>query len=73
MTTTSLDRLRATLVELVDDQLQAVHHIDRAADPAAASAVLGRDLSAFVDDPHAASRLARPSEVDRVLTLIEQI
>ena len=69
----SLDRLRTTLVELVDDQLQAVYHIDRAADPAAASAVLGRDLSAFVDDPHAASRLARPSQVDRVLTLIEQI
>ena len=33
MTTTSLERLRATLVELVDDQLQAVHHIDRADDP----------------------------------------
>ena len=37
----SLERLRASLVELVDDQLQAVYHIDRAADPAAASAVLG--------------------------------
>ncbi|MET0663621.1 MAG: hypothetical protein ABWZ42_10865 [Ilumatobacteraceae bacterium] len=69
----SLERLRATLVELVDDQLEAVHHIDRAADPVAASAVLGRDLSTFVGDPHAAGRLARPSEVARVLTLIEQI
>jgi hypothetical protein len=69
----SLERLHATLVELVDDQLEAVHHIDRAVDPEGASAVLGPDLTTFVDDPHAAHRLARPSQVDRVLTLIEQI
>jgi len=69
----SLERLRSSLIELIDDQLQAVYHIDRADDPEGASAVLGRDLSTFVDDPHAASRLARPSQVDRVLTLIEQI
>ena len=69
----SLERLRATLVELVDDQLEAVYHIDRTVDPEGARVVLGRDLSTFVDDSHAADRLARPTEVARVLTLIEQI
>jgi hypothetical protein len=69
----SLERLRSSLVELVDDQLRAVYHIDRAKDPGGASAVLGPDLSSFVDDPHSASRLDRPSQVDRVLTLIERI
>jgi hypothetical protein len=69
----SLERLRTSLVELIDDQLRAVYHIDRADDPRGASAVLGPDLTTFVDDPRAAGRLARPSQVDRVLTLIEQI
>lgn len=69
----SLERLRSSLVDLVDDQLRAVYHIDRAKDPEGASAVLGPDLSSFVEDPHSASRLDRPSHVDRVLTLIEQI
>lgn len=69
----SLERLRSSLIDLVDDELRAVYHIDRARDPEAAGAVLGPDLSSFVEDPHSASRLDRPSEVDRVLTLIEQI
>ena len=69
----SLERLRSSLVDLVDDQLRAVYHIDRARDPGGASAVLGPDLNSFVEDPHSASLLDRPSEVDRVLTLIEQI
>jgi hypothetical protein len=69
----SLERLRSSLVDLVDDQLRAVYHVNRADDPAGARAVLGPDLSSFVDDPHSARRLDRPNEVDRVLTLIEQI
>ena len=69
----ALERLRSSLVELVDDQLAAVYHIDRAADPEGAALVLGQDLSSFVDDPHSARRLARPSQVDQVLTLIEHI
>ena len=69
----SLDRLHTTLVELVDDQLRAVYQIDRHVDPVGARAVLGDDLSTFVVDPNAARRLTRPSEVDHVLTLIEQI
>ena len=45
----ALERLRARLVELVDDQLLAVHQIDRADDPDAARTVLGDELYAFVD------------------------
>lgn len=70
---TSLERLRTSLVELLDDQLRAAYQIDRVADPAAARAVLGAELSAFIDDPRAAQRLARPQQLDRVLTLIERI
>ncbi len=69
----SLDRLRASLVELVDDQLLAVHQIDRADDPGAARSVLGDDLYAFVTDPGAARQLARPRSLDHILTLIERI
>ena len=69
----STERLRATLVDVIDDQLVAVHEIDRSADPAAAAAVLGPELAAFVDDPHAARRLARTRDLDRLVTLIERL
>ena len=69
----SLERLRAGLVELVDDQLRAVHQIDRAEDPDAARAVLGDLLFAFVDDPNTARGLERPQQLDRIVTLIERI
>jgi hypothetical protein len=70
---TSLERLRASLVELVDDQLRSAHQIDRIEDPDAARAVLGDELFAFVDDPRAAHDLAQPHQLDRTLTLIEEI
>ena len=70
---TSLDRLWESLVELVDDQLHAAHHVDRVEDPDAARAVLGADLFEFVGDPTAAIQLGRPRELDRILTLIEHI
>ncbi|MET0911213.1 MAG: hypothetical protein ABWZ99_17245 [Ilumatobacteraceae bacterium] len=69
----SLGQLRASLVELVDDQLLAVHQIDRTADPDAARAALGDDLYAFVTNPDTARDLARPRSHDRILTLIERI
>jgi hypothetical protein len=69
----SLERLRTTLVDLVDDQLRAAHQIDRGEDPDAARAVLGDDLYAFVDDPGPADELADPRQLDRIVTLIEQI
>jgi hypothetical protein len=68
----TLERLRATLVEVIDDQLLVVHRIDRAADPAAAAAVLGPELQRFVDDPDA-SAITRPDRLDRTLTLIERL
>ena len=69
----STERLRATLVDVIDDQLVAVHEIDRAVDPAAAAAVLGPELTAFVDDAHAARRLTRARDLDRLVTLIERL
>jgi hypothetical protein len=70
---TPLEGLRASLVELVDDQLRSAHQIDRVEDPDKARAVLGDELSAFVDDPRTAHVLAEPRQLDRILTLIEQI
>ncbi len=69
----SLVSLRASLIELVDDQLRAVHQVDLADDPDGARAVIGDDLSAFVDDPDSATILTQPRNVDRILTLIEAI
>lgn len=69
----SLVRLRASLIELVDDQLRTVHHVDLAKDPDGARAVIGDDLYAFVDDADSAGMLTQPRNVDRILTLIERI
>jgi hypothetical protein len=69
----SLERLRAGLVELVDEQLRAVYQIDREADPVAARAVLGEQLFAFATDPNTARALERPQQLDRIVTLIERI
>jgi hypothetical protein len=69
----SLVQLRATLIDLVDDQLRAVHLIDRADHPDAARALIGDELAAFVDDPDSATVLTDPRRVDRIVTLIERI
>ena len=69
----SLENLRASLVDLVDDQLRSVHRIDRREDPVAARLVLGDELDAFVNDPDAAAVLLKPRSLDRVLTLIERL
>lgn len=67
------ERLYATLVELIDDQLVSVHFIDRASNPAAARAVIGDELDVFVNDPRAARKLVQPRSLDRILTAIEKI
>ncbi|MGB0112695.1 MAG: hypothetical protein WBP59_05705, partial [Ilumatobacteraceae bacterium] len=69
----NLERLHASLVELIDDQLLSAHQIDRHADPAAARAALGPQLSEFVDDDRVASQLSRPRVLADVLTRIEQL
>ncbi|WP_040495613.1 hypothetical protein [Ilumatobacter nonamiensis] len=69
----SFELLRASLVELIDDQLLAVHEIDRLSDPAAASQVLGPELTRFVEDERTVKQLARPRSLDRIVTLIEQL
>ncbi len=68
------EQLRETLVEVIDDQLRAAHQLDRSTDPEGARAVLGPELQTFIDDgASAASDLARPRHLDRVLTLIERL
>ena len=69
----SLERLREDLVELIDDQLRAVHLIDRSVDPGAAHAVLGDELSTFVQDPDTARLLLKPRYLTTTVTLIEQL
>ena len=65
----ALERLRASLVDLVDDQLMAAHQIDRIEDPDAARKAIGDELYAFVDGASAARRLTQPRSLDHILTL----
>ncbi len=69
----STERLRAALVDLVDDQLRTAHHVDRSTDPERAAAVLGPELAAFVDEPDRTRRLTRTRDLDRIVTLIERL
>lgn len=63
--------LHLTLVELVDDRLLAHHRIDRAADPAAADAVLTPALARLVAGPPRA--VSSPRELRQLLTDIEAL
>lgn len=69
----SAARLHDSLVAIIDDQLRAGHQIDRTVDPAAAKAVIGAELAAFIDDPAARMSLPGPRELDRILTRIERL
>ncbi len=67
------DRLHETLVEVIDDQLVHAHGIDRFTEPAAAADVIGPTLAAFVSEPEAAALMTDTKEINRIITLIEQI
>lgn len=67
------DRLHATLIELIDDQLRHSHGIDRLTDDDRAAAVLGPELSGFIQDPTAVATLSDVHRIDRIVTLIEQL
>jgi hypothetical protein len=67
----SSDRLRESLVAIVDDRLEAEHGIDRREDPQAARAVLGDDLSRFVVDPGGSPW--RRKDLERIVTRIEAL
>lgn len=69
----SIVQLHSTLVELVEDQLRTVHHVDLAEDPDGARAIIGEELYAFVDDAHSAAMLTDLRKVDHILTLIERV
>lgn len=69
----SIVQLHSTLVELVADQLRAVHHVDLAENPDGARAIIGEELYAFVDDADSAAMLTELRKVDHILTLIERV
>jgi hypothetical protein len=66
------DRLHRQLVALIDDELLASHGVDRRSDPQAAGAIMGQDLTDFVERSDAGPPMSLPTIV-RVVTLIEQI
>lgn len=66
------ERVRQQLVAIVDDELLAVHGIDRDADPEAARAVLGDELHLYVTDPTTFDELT-PRRLSHIVTLIERI
>jgi hypothetical protein len=65
------DRLRESLVSLVDDRLSAEHGIDRRTDPRAAGDVLGHELSRFVADP--GGLRWRRRDLERIVARIEAL
>jgi hypothetical protein len=69
----SSTQLFETLVGLVDDRLMSEHRIDRAADPAAAAAVLGPLLERFVSSPGPPRRLSEPRILGPIIGLIENL
>lgn len=69
----SLERLRESLIELIDDQLLAAHDVDRHGDRGAADVILGPELERFITDESTAQELAKPRHLAAILTLIEQI
>lgn len=66
------ERLYASLVTLVDDELAVGHGIDRAADADAARTILGDELTWFLDSPDAARSLGL-EELTRMVASIERI
>ncbi len=67
------ERLHAPLIAIIDDQLAFAHGIDREADPEAADAVLGAELAAFVRQSDDDESYLDPTNLDRIVTQIEQL
>jgi hypothetical protein len=65
-------RVHQTLVRIVDDRLQSHHGIDRATQPEQAAALLGPDVSQYVDRPPA-TRDLHPGQLDDLITRIEAL
>ena len=69
----SAERLHASLVAIIDDQLRTGHQVDRVADPTAAAAIIGPELMSFIGDTTARHSLPETRELDRILTQIERL
>lgn len=61
------------LTTVVDDRLLRGHGIDRKTDPAAAAAVLGPELTAYLDSDPRGNRSAAHRRLGALLTRIEEL
>ena len=66
------DQVVDSLVGVVDDILFTEHGIDHAADPAAATAVVGPELARLLADPAAHSSMSH-RRLDHIVTLVEDL
>ena len=66
-------QLYASLVDLIDDQLLAVHGIDRAQDPDAAQVALGPELHRFVATGRPPARLTSVRVLRPIVQRIERL
>jgi len=64
-------RVHQSLVRIVDDRLQAHHGIDRSSQPEQATALLGPELSTYVDQPP--DREAHPRRLHDLIDRIEAL
>ncbi|HEY7044036.1 MAG TPA: hypothetical protein VH419_10245 [Nocardioidaceae bacterium] len=64
--------LHTTLVSIVDERLAAHHGIDRRQQPAAAQAVLGEELSGYIEEAPRVRR-GQAAYVSKLLTRIEAL
>jgi hypothetical protein len=66
------NRMHAVLVRLIDDHLRDEHRVEREVDPEAAAAIIGPELTSFVNTTPE-SDLTQAGEVARIVTLIENL
>lgn len=66
-------QLHAVLLGVVDDRLRANYGINLRADRAAASRVLGKELSRYIFDPKSAESPKKLPAIEAILTRIEAL
>ena len=66
-------RLHALLVSLIDHRLEDRHGVTRAADPNAATRLLGPELARMVEVAPPGAQLAEPARLAHIVALIETI
>lgn len=68
-----IDEIIDSLIAAIDDHLDAEHGLDRSTDPAAASVVIGPELTRFVSNPSEQRSMTRGRTLARTVSLIEAL